>query len=196
MNEEKLSKVGIIGGTFDPIHIGHLLTANIVLEKRNLDKVIFIPCHISPHKTDLVSSEARHRLNMIKLAIKNNEKFEFSDYEIEKGSISYTIDTLREFNKKYDNIDFIIGFDNLVTFDTWKDPDKLLKLCNLVVMKRSDNDVSKIEHEYAKHAILVETPEVEVSSTEIRERVRLVKSIDYMVLPDVKDYILKENLYK
>ena len=94
------NKIGIFGGTFDPIHYGHLITAQYVLEKRDLEKIFFIPCYVSPHKTNLVSSESEHRLNMVKLAISNIPFFDYSDYEIKSEGISYTYNTLLHLSEK------------------------------------------------------------------------------------------------
>src|SRR3990172_6439157 len=105
--------VGVFGGTFDPIHVGHLLTALAVKEIRDLDKIIFIPAFISPHKTGIEHSAARHRLQMVSLAIKNISFFEFSALEIEKENVSYTVDTLKTLKQNYHDLELIIGYDNL-----------------------------------------------------------------------------------
>jgi nicotinate-nucleotide adenylyltransferase len=123
-----MSKVGIFGGTFDPIHHGHLITAQSVREIRNLDKIIFIPSFISPHKSDVISVSPEHRLKMLKLAVEGVDFFEVSDYEINREGISYTIDTLKEFKKKYDELEFIIGYDNIFKFHSWKEPDQIILL--------------------------------------------------------------------
>ena len=111
-----MSRVGIFGGTFDPIHNGHLITAQSVREIRGLDKIIFIPSFISPHKKELIPSSPKYRLDMIKLAIKDIEFFDYSDIEIKKTGISYSVDTLEELKKEYDELEFIIGYDNIFTF--------------------------------------------------------------------------------
>ncbi len=131
-----MKTIGIYGGTFDPIHLGHLITAQSVCEIRKLDKIIFIPSFISPHKTDIISSSPKHRLNMLKLAIKGYPSFDYSDIELKKKNISFTINTIQALKSVYKNIELIIGYDNLITFDTWKEPDKLLKLVKLVVLRR------------------------------------------------------------
>ena len=120
-----MSSIGIIGGTFDPIHFGHLITAQAVKEIRKLEKIIFIPCNISPHKKENESQNSFHRYEMIRQAVQKTKGLEVSDFEINKGGISYTIDTLNYFRKKYQDIELIIGFDNLLKFDSWKDPDEI-----------------------------------------------------------------------
>lgn len=191
-----MSSIGIIGGTFDPIHFGHLITARAVKEIRNLEKIIFIPCNISPHKKENGSKNSFHRLEMIRLAVQGLTEFEVSDFEINKGGISYTIDTLGEFRKEYPGIELIIGFDNLLKFDNWKNPDEILKLAKLVVMKRKIDIVPKEKNKYYNKAIIVNTPLVEINATEIRERVKEGLSIDFLVPEKVKEYIYNSNLYK
>mgnify|MGYP000306633674 CR=1 FL=1 len=189
------NKIGIFGGTFDPIHNGHLITAQYVLEKRNLEKIIFIPCFISPHKTNLVSSEPIHRLQMIKLAIDSLPYFDYSDYELKSEGISYTYNTLLYLSEKYSSLELIIGYDNLLVFDKWNKPDEILELATLVVMKRK-TDIEEKRNRFFDKAILVDTPTIEISSTDIRERVRNNLPIDFLVPESVKKYIYETNLYK
>lgn len=192
----KQEKIGIFGGTFDPIHIGHLITTQFVLEQRKLDKIIFIPCYISPHKTNYNSSNPVHRLNMLKLAIEGIPYFESSDFEIRKGNISYTYDTILELKKTYHYIELIIGYDNLIVFDKWYKPDEILDLAKLVVMKRVIDKDAEVKNKYFEKAIILNTPSIEISSSEIRERVKNNLSIDFMVPEKVKNYIIKNNLYR
>lgn len=188
-----MSKVGIFGGTFDPIHVGHLIASLSILEKRNLDKIIFIPCFISPHKINFQSSSAIHRLNLVKLSINCFPKFDYSDIEIIKKEISYTINTLIELKKKYDALELIIGYDNLIEFENWHKPDEILKLTELIVLNRK----AKVEKEnrFFKNAVFIETPVIEISSTEIRERVKNNLPIDFFVTEKAKEYIYQNNLY-
>lgn len=189
-------KVGIFGGTFDPIHIGHIITTRYVLEKRNLDKIIFIPCNISPLKIDVDSTLPQHRLNMLKLAIEGLPHFDYSEFEINKGEISYTVDTLIELRKKYDEIELIIGYDNLIVFDKWHKPDQIFDLAKVVVMKRNADVHVKSNHIYFDEAIILDTPTIEISSTDIRDRIKKGLSIDYLVPQKIKEYIVDNGLYK
>lgn len=190
-----MKAVGILGGTFDPIHIGHLITAQFLIEIRNLEKIIFIPCYISPHKTQGIYSLPVHRINMLRLAIEGMQKFDFSTIEIERSGISYTYDTLVELKKQYKKLELIIGFDNLEKFDTWKEPDKLIEMASLIVMNRKSRSMQTKDDKYSRAAICVDTPAIEVSSTVIRERVRNNLSIDFLVTEKVKDYIYTNKLY-
>jgi nicotinate-nucleotide adenylyltransferase len=191
-----MSKIGIFGGTFDPIHNGHLITAQSVIEFRNLEKIIFIPAYISPHKQNEQAASAQHRLNMIKLAIDNVPFFECSYYEIKQHTISYTIDTLREFKKKYNEIDLIIGYDNIFQFHTWNEPDEILKLANVVVLRRKSSHPLEFVDKYVEFATFVQTRGIEISATDIRNRVRDNLPIHYLVPKNVEEYIYKNKLYK
>ncbi|MBS3946003.1 MAG: nicotinate-nucleotide adenylyltransferase [Melioribacter sp.] len=189
------SKIGILGGTFDPVHNGHLITAQYVREKRNLDRIIFIPCNISPHKTDLLSSSAEHRLNMVKLAIDNIPYFDYSDYELKAEGISYSYNTLLYLSEKYESLELIIGYDNLLVFDKWYQPDEIIRLASLVVMKRK-TDIEEKRNRFFEKAVLLDTPNIEISSTDIRERVRNNLPVDFLVPESVKKYIYETNLYR
>lgn len=191
-----MNRVGIFGGTFDPIHHGHLITAQSVKEIRELDKIIFIPAYISPHKQHEKASSAEHRLNMLRLALDDIPFFECSDYEIKQHSISYTVDTLREFKKKYNHIDLIIGYDNIFKFHTWKEPDEILKLADVVVLKRKSSHPPDFIDKYVQSAIFVQTRGIEISATDIRHRVHNNLPIHYLVPKEVEDYIIKNKLYK
>jgi len=190
-----MSKVGIFGGTFDPIHLGHLITAQSVRELRNLNKIIFIPAFISPHKSEMKTSSAEDRLNMIKLAIEGISFFDYSDLEIKKGGVSFTIDTLKELKDKYDDLEFIIGYDNIFEFHTWKDPDEIMKLTKLIVLKRRSSHPPQFMDRYYNQAVFVETRGIEISATDLRERVRNEQPINFLVPPKVMEYIYNHNLY-
>ena len=190
-----MGKVGIFGGTFDPIHNGHLITTQSVRELRNLDKIIFVPSFVSPHKPNIKSASPKHRLNMIKLAIEGVDFFDYSEYEIDKGGISYTVDTLQEFKKRYDELEFIIGYDNIFTFHTWNNPDEILELAKIIVLKRKSSIPRSFIDKFVKAATFVQTRGIEISATDIRERVKKGMPINFLVPEKVKEYIYKNNLY-
>lgn len=191
-----MKRVGIYGGTFDPIHLGHLITAQSVREIRELDKIIFVPAYLSPHKLDIKASSPKHRLNMLKLAVEGVDFFDISDFEIKKKQISYTIDTLTELKKHYDELELIIGYDNIFKFYTWKEPDEIIKLAKLIVLKRKSSYPPPYEDKYYNQAVFVQTRGIEISATDIRERVKRGQPINYLVTKEVKDYIFEHNLYK
>jgi nicotinate-nucleotide adenylyltransferase len=190
-----MSKVGIFGGTFDPIHLGHLITAQSVKELRDLEKIIFIPAFISPHKSNAKTSSPEDRLNMIKLAVDGISFFDYSDIEVKKGGISFTVDTLRELKNKYSELEFIIGYDNIFTFHKWKEPDKIFELAKIIVLKRKSSHPPQFKDKYYRQAVFVQTRGIEISATDIRERVKKGMPINFLVPPAVMKYIYKHNLY-
>lgn len=191
-----MKPVGIFGGTFDPIHNGHLITAQAVKEIRDLEKIIFIPANISPHKIEIVSLSSEHRLKMVQLAIESIPYFDYSDIELKRDSISYTIETLRNLKKKYDKMELIIGYDNIFDFNTWKNPDEILELVKLIVVRRKTSIEPTKKDKYFHSVIFVDTPTIEISSSEIRQRVNNDQPINFLVPPKVNDYIHKFKLYK
>jgi nicotinate-nucleotide adenylyltransferase len=187
-------KIGLYGGTFDPIHFGHLLTASYVKEIRQLDKIIFMPCYLSPLRLNEIRSTASDRFNMVKAAIAAIPYFSVSDFEISRTEISYTVDTVKELKKTYNDIELIIGYDNLLVFEKWKAPDEIFELTNVIVLNRKvEND--SIKNIYYSKAIFVKTPIIEISASEIRNRVANNLSIDFLVPQIVKEYIYENKLY-
>ena len=141
-------RIGILGGTFNPIHTGHCLLAEGILVKLELDYILFIPCAVPPHKRPLKLTASRHRLKMIRMAIKENHSFKVSTVELDRGGRSYSVDTLEELTKIYKGkaeFFFIIGSDSLSEFSTWKAPDILLKLCTLVAVERPGYPLTQLE---------------------------------------------------
>lgn len=184
-------RVGILGGTFNPPHIGHLILAQEILDKFNLDKIFFIPTNIPPHKNTALI-DARHRLIMTEMSVQENKKFSCLDLEIKRGGISYTIDTIRELKRKFPKNDFylIIGSDLAKDFHTWKSYREIAGLTRIVVGKRDKFPIRK-----RGGFFLVDILQVEVSSSLIREFIKKNFSIKYLVHPDVEKYIKKHKLY-
>ena len=190
-----MEKIAILGGSFNPIHIGHLILANTVCEEFNLDKIIFVPCYIQPLKSNKDFASAEDRLAMIKLAIQNNPKFELSDIEIKRKGKSYTVDTLKYFKQKYDDLYFVIGADNIKDFHRWKEPDTILKLAKLIVTNRGGIELKIPKRLRGKKIFVCKIPDIEISSTLIRNNIRSNKSIKYLVPEKVEKYIIKNKLY-
>ena len=189
-------KAGILGGSFDPVHNGHLITSTILREQRGLDKIILVPCFISPHKQDKNYTAPFHRIKMLELAVKNKEYYEICDYEIKKGGISYTCDTLEHLRTEYDELELIIGMDNFKVFSKWKSPEKIVKLAKVVVMERKSghNDLKTLP--FYDNVQFTDTPRIDISSSYIRKRLKSNFSIDYFVPEDVNNYIIRNNLYR
>lgn len=188
-------RIGILGGTFNPIHTGHCLLAEGILVKLKLNYILFIPCAVPPIPKSYKLVSARHRLNMVKMAIKGNPAFKISTIELDRGGKSYSSDTLEELTKIYKKkakFFFIIGSDNLDDFSTWKDTDKLLRLSTLVLVNRPGGPLTKRK---INDRELVNVPTLPISSTDIRTLVKKGKSIKYLVPENVREYILKNRLY-
>jgi len=186
-------KIGILGGTFNPVHIGHLILAEEARERLGLDKIIFVPTFLPPHKDNSDIAPADARLAMVRLAIKGNSCFYASDIEIKRDGRSFTIDTLNEFKKKYgqDELCFIIGSDLLKYLDDWKDLDEIIKLVKFVVVTRPGYPLEKIPSYIKTMAIRA----VDVSAFEIRKCIKENKSFRYLVPEAVYKYIIKKRLY-
>jgi nicotinate-nucleotide adenylyltransferase len=197
-----MKRIGIFGGTFDPVHTAHLIMAESVREQMKLDKVLFVPSAFPPHKDTDKLTEPSRRLEMVRLAITGNDSFEASSVEIElsKGSNSYTVETLLALRERYsaEQVKFylIIGLDQLIELHTWKDPGKLFMLSEVVVINRPGYTVAQIQNDYSGQVIYVPVPSIDISSTEIRHMVREGKSIRYLVPSSVEKYIKENNLYK
>lgn len=203
MAEKK--RVGILGGTFDPIHVGHLMTAEAVRDEYHLDKVIFIPAAVPPHKQNQDVTEAMHRYVMTVLATCSNHNFEVSDIEMNRPGPSYTIDTIRELLERFGEdteFYFITGADAIQEIHTWDRIEELLEMCHFIGASRQGclPDVNQIKAsfgELGKRKIhRLETPELEISSTDIRNRIKKGYSIKYIVPTAVEQYIYKQGLYR
>lgn len=187
-------RIGILGGTFNPIHLGHLILAEQAHDRLSLDKVIFIPTYLPPHKSGKGVLSAEHRLNMVKLATKGNPHFEVSDVEIQREGKSYSIDTLKHIKEKYpeSKIYFLIGQDIVSDLKTWKDIDEVLKLAVFVVFNRKG--YPQVESEVPCRSL--EMPVIDVSSTFLRKNIRSGHSVKYLLPDAVEKYLEKEKLFK
>jgi len=190
-------KIGIFGGTFNPPHHGHLIVAEEVRIKLAIDKIIFIPSYITPLKQGGESQNAFHRLEMTKLAISDNIHFECSDIEINRHETSFTINTLERLVMMYPSDQFflLIGMDNYHTFHLWKDPDKISRMVNILVMNRPgfhQQINTQLKHQ---HATFVEVPNIDVSSSDIRKRIKEKLPISKFVPKKVEEYINTHSLF-
>lgn len=188
-------KVGILGGTFNPVHIGHLILAEEVREKLSLDKVVFVPAYLPPHKDARDIAEARHRHAMVRLAVRSNRHFAVSDIEIKRNNRSYTIDTIKEFKAMYPadvELYFLTGSDLLTYLDEWKDLGEIISMVKFVVATRPGYPLEKIPSYIQTVAIRA----VDVSAFEVRACVKEGKSFRYLVPEAVSDYIRRKKLYR
>ena len=203
-----MKRYGIIGGTFDPIHNAHLYIAYEAKEQLKLDEVIFMPAGKQPFKAENIVTDSKLRYKMVKSAIEPFDKFSVSSFEIEKGGLSFTYETLQYFKSKNDDknqgkeLFFITGADCLISIEKWRNVQKIFSLATLVVFARGG--ISKkemvekkqiIEKKYNGKIIILDLKELEISSTDIRERVNQNKKIDFFVPPKVMDIIYENELY-
>lgn len=187
-------RLGVMGGTFDPIHFGHLVAASEAASAFNLDKVIFVPTGEPWQKQNITDSE--HRYRMTQLAISGNQHFDISRVDVDRPGPTYTVDTLRDIHAQQPNAElfFITGADSISQIGTWKDSDKIWPLAHLVGVTRPGHslEVPKSPHGAVS---LLEIPALAISSTDIRARVKAGKPIDYLLPKAVIDYIKQNNLY-
>ena len=192
-------RIGILGGTFDPIHLGHLIIAQEALAQCCLDRVLFVPSADPPHKrvADVVPAEARAR--MVALALDRQPRFELCRIELERTGKSYTVETLRQLRRKLGSgIEFylIIGADNALEMSTWCDPHGVLDLAHVMVMGRSGFLPDDIDNRIAARMRFLDTPLLEISSTQIRSRIRTGRPIRYWVPDTVAQFIETHRLYR
>ncbi len=213
-------KIAVLGGSFNPVHIGHLVLADCVCTELGYDKVLFVPCFNPPHKEMADAASPSDRLEMVRQAVKGDSRFEAEDYEIKKGGTSYTWDTVCFLEEKYkgnldDKIGLIFGFDLASHFENWKNSAELAQKCTLVLAVRTD-DYSKnasassvnlakgdfktekkdfTESDFKFPYIKVHNPELAVSSSDIRDRISSGRAWRYLVSEGVFEYIKKKGLY-
>jgi nicotinate-nucleotide adenylyltransferase len=209
-------KVGIFGGTFDPVHIGHLRMAEEIREQYLLDKVCFVPACIPPHKRTLEITDPLLRLTMLKRAVRGNSALCASDIEIKNEGVSYSINTVKIFRKRFEKLYFIIGIDAFLEIDTWYNYREIFNYTNFIIMERPLNiktpadtlfpsdirkDINRIDERTFKHASgneihMQRVTQLDISSTKIRDSARKGRSIKYLVPQPVEKFIDKMGLYR
>lgn len=203
MSEAK--KVGILGGTFRPIHVGHLLMAETALDSFGLDCVLLMPNGNPPHKALEDAEDCKHRMNMVMLATEGNDKFAPSSFELQRTGVIYTYRTLELLKEEHPETTyyFILGADSLRDIPNWKFADKICQDAILLVAVRGEldkkqvaKDITFLEQQYHAEIHVLDMPNVAISSTDIRERIRTGRSIRYLVPPSVETYLRKNHLYE
>ncbi len=193
-------KIGILGGTFDPPHYGHLKLAEAAIEALDLDEVILLPANINPFKQKKRITSAKDRIAMVQLMQKRNAKLSFSDMEITRGGVSYTVDTLGELQMVHPGeYWFLMGADAISNFMDWKNPQRILRLCRLAVTIRppfnKDDLELQLPEEFRDKIDIIEMSPTEESSTTIRDRVIRGLPIQTMTTPEIVTYIRNNKLY-
>ncbi len=199
-------RLGIFGGTFDPVHHGHLILAELCRERCRLDEVWFLPTASPPHKPQSEFTATETRIEMLQLAVADNERFAVNRYEADRGGVNYTVDTLRHFRKKMPKREFffLMGADMLQDLPNWREASVVCKLATVVSVRRAGlpqpdfrgiAEVASVEQIKAIHRHQVEMPAIEISSTDIRNRVGRGRTIRYLTTPAVAQFILSHGLY-
>ncbi len=200
MEQVKRNKIGILGGNFNPVHFTHLMMADQVAQRLELDKVWLMPEALPPHVDEKKTISAEHRVKMLELAIADSPRLSLELGEVARGGKSYTYDTMKHLTQAYPDTDFyfIIGADCINDLPTWHKIDELLASCKFIATKRPSYtlDLTTIQQHFKNFNItLLETPELEISSTDIRQRIKKGYSIQYITTEQVQQYIRKEELY-
>jgi len=200
-----MRKIGIMGGTFNPIHTAHLILAETAYEQLGLDKILFMPSKKPPHKIHEAIVSDDHRIRMVQLAIQDNPHFELSYEELNREGITYTADTLEKLSSKSpdDAYYFIMGGDSLFQLETWWKPEKILSLSRVAVAVRGyetiadyKSQIAYLDKKYNTDIQLLTTPNLEISSKDLREKRKQGKSIRYYVPATVYNYIVDNHLYQ
>jgi len=197
--KQALPGLGILGGTFDPVHNGHLIAAQALLDKLHLSRILFLISAHPPHKDSGELSSWDDRRQMVTLAIQDNERFEVSELERTRSGPSYTFETMETLRLQYGRqyrLLFIVGADSILEIFTWRQPERLLDSGMLVVIPRPGFDLGNLDPKVKEKVTLVPTPLVDISSSDIRRRVRQQRSIRYLVPPAVENYIRRNKLYQ
>ncbi len=195
-------RIALIGGTFDPVHAGHLIGAERTADSLNLDRVLFVPAATPPHKQNRKISEAAHRVNMLRLALRGNPRFDLLLDEIERGGASYTVDTVQAVRSRLnpeDKLFLVVGADNLIDFDTWKDWRRIADICRIAGLARPGSEQARrmVERKHPELKIeWIEMPLIDISSTFIRSLVAEGGSIRYLAPENVESYIHDNGLYR
>ena len=193
----RLKKIGIFGGSFDPPHLGHLVIAELTRRALKLDVVYLVPAYQPPHKSGRHTSTARDRLAMTRLSARGNPRLRVSDIEIRRRGVSYTVDTVKAFHRKFPSAELflIVGGDSLQQFHSWKDPERILELASLAVYRRPQKRSRRPKTSGTKYH-RIKGPLMDLASTDIRRRLHEGKAIDEMVRENVMAFIIRKRLYQ
>lgn len=194
-----MTRIGIFGGSFDPPHVGHLLAASDAAEALGLDRLVFVPAHVSPFKDGVTRTSAADRLAMVRLLVGDDPRFAVDPIEIDREGLSYTVDTLAAYADRHPDAELVllVGEDVLAGFLQWRDPERIRRLARLAVLRRSTaGELELPEPLRADPPVMLQTRRIDVSSTEVRQRARAGRSLRGFVPEAVATYVERGRLYR
>ncbi len=192
----RAARTGVFGGTFDPVHVGHLILAEEAVSRLGLDRVLFVPSARPPHKRSRGVASAEDRLAMLRLAVRGNPRFDVSRIEADRAGLSFTAETLEALSRRAGaDLYFIMGQDSLEEFQSWRDPERITRLARLAVFPRGEHDAPSLPPALRRRVTFLHPPRIGISSTEIRRRVRRGLSVRYWVPDSVLAYVMRHGLY-
>jgi nicotinate-nucleotide adenylyltransferase len=191
-------KLGILGGSFDPLHRGHLFMAALAAEEAGLDEVLFVPAATPPHKSPGALSPVEHRLAMLEIALASEPRFAVSSIELAEGGPRYTVDTILAFSRERpgDELSFLLGMDSLLELPTWRDPERILRSVRVVAVNRPGFDAARVDAHLRNRVLVVEGNPLAISASGVRDRVARGLSIRHLVPDGVERYIEEHRLYR
>lgn len=197
-------KIAIMGGAFDPIHYGHLVTAQAVYDNFDVDRVVIMPLGDAPHK-EMNGAAAAQRYEMAEAAVKDNPAFAVSPMEVNRAGKTYTVDTISEIKRINPGLTiyFVMGADEIQSIETWRQPERLLKLCSIIAVTRPGFDtahikqiIGRVKEKYGCEIYFLEVPSLDISSTDLRERIKEGRAVRYLMPHEAEKYIDEHDLYK
>ncbi len=192
-------KVGILGGSFDPVHLGHMIIGHETAELMNLDVMYFVPCRVPPHKPDRELAPAYHRVHMLTDAVRDNPRLAVSDVELNRAGPSYSVDTLKAFRSvlgSRSKLHFVVGMDSLVEMHMWHAPERIFELSQVVVAGRPGFASNGGFRDFRAGALTLDVTQVDISSSRVRRFIRDGRSVRYLVPRGIAGYIQREGLYR
>ena len=191
----RAERLGVFGGTFDPVHVGHLIMAGEAFTKLRLDRMLFVPAARPAHKRSRTIASAAHRVQMLRLATRGVPGFEVSTLEVERGGVSFTVDTLEHLSRQARDLYFVMGQDSLEDLPTWRDPERIAQLARLLVVPRGDGRPPRVRPELSGRVSLLDPPRIGISSSEIRSRLKRGLSVRWWMPDAPLRYAIEKGLY-
>ena len=191
----RAERLGVFGGSFDPVHVGHLIMAEEALQRLRLDRLLFVPASRPAHKRSRALASIEHRVAMLRLAVRGEPRFEVSTVEAERDGVSFTVDTLEALARSGRALYFVMGQDSLDDFPTWREPERIARLARLVVVPRGRGRRPSVGRALRGRVAFLDPPSIGISSSEIRRRLKLGLTVRWWMPDRALDYALAHGLY-